>query len=194
MRSATVTLIIALFVGRAYAGEPVTLRVGTQAIDGSRYMVDIRALGKKLEERTRGRVQLEWIANGQLGDEPAMADLIAHDKLDGGGFSETGLTAIVPEMAVWALPGLFESYDEVDRATAALDATIRDRFARRDMVFLLWADLGFSYVFATQPFTSLRDVLVKGTPWIPMPLTHKVTDAIVHDGARAWTLPPLYML
>ncbi len=62
------------------------------------------------------------------------------------------------------------------------------------MVFVMWADLGFSYVFATQPFTSLRDVLVKGTPWIPLPLDHRLTDAIVHDGARAWTLPPLYML
>jgi TRAP-type transport system periplasmic protein len=184
-------LLLAAVPARA---ERVTLRVGTQAIDGSRYMADILALGKKIEERTRGGVHLEWVSNGQLGDEPAMADQIARGTLDGGGFSETGLAAIVPEMAVWQLPGLFQSYAEVDRATSALDATVRDRFSQRDMVFVMWADLGFSYVFATEPIASLRDVLVKGTPWIPMALDRKLTEAILHGGARAWAMPPLFML
>ncbi len=174
--------------------DPVRLRVGTQAIDGSRYMKDILALGEEIEKRTRGSVQLDWVSGGQLGDETAMADLIARGKLDGGGFSETGLVALVPEMAVWRAPGLFRSYEEVDRATAAVDGTVRELFAKRGLSFAMWADLGFSQVFSTAPITSVRDVLHRAAPWITLPLDGTLTDAITSGRARAWTMPPLYML
>src|SRR5687767_5148991 len=143
-----VLAVLSLRVTRAAADsrEPLRLRVGTQAIDGSRYMKDILALGKEIEKRTRGSVQLDWVSGGQLGDEVAMADLITRGKLDGGGFSETGLLALVPEMSVWSTPGLFRRYEEVDRATAALDSTVRDLFATRGLSFVMWADLGFSQV------------------------------------------------
>jgi len=177
----------------ANAQEPVTLRLGTPAIEGSRYMQDIAALSGEIERRTRGDVRIEWVANGQLGDEQAMVELIARGKLDGGGFSETGLIAAVPDMAVWRYPGLFRTYDEVDRATAALDPTIRELFDKRDLVFAMWADLGFAHVFATEPTASLREVLSMAGPWITMPLDGKLFEAIA-SGARAWAIPPLYVL
>ncbi len=174
--------------------DPVRLRLGTQAIDGSRYMKDILALGKEIEKRTRGAVQLDWVSGGQLGDEAAMAKLIADGRLDGGGLSETGLTALVPEMAAWRSPGLFRTYDEVDRATTALDSTVRDQFTQRGLTFAMWADLGFSQVFSTRPITSLREVLELAAPWITRPLDGALTEAITSGSARAWTMPALYML
>ena len=157
--------------------DPVRLRLGTQAIDGSRYMKDILALGKEIEKRTRGSVVVDWVAGGQLGDEAAMADLVSRGKLDGGGFSETGVSALVPEMSAWRAPGLFRTYDEVDRATTALDATVRDLFAKRGLAFVMWADLGFAHVFSAEPITSVWDVLQKAAPWIAQPLDGKLTRA-----------------
>jgi len=188
--------LLSLHVPRAAADprDPVRLRVGTQAIEGSRYMKDILALGEEIEKRTRGSVQLDWVSGGQLGDETAMADLIARGKLDGGGFSETGLVALVPEMAVWRAPGLFRSYEEVDRATAAVDGAVRELFAKRGLTFAMWADLGFSHVFSTAPITSVRDVLHRAAPWIALPLDGTLTEAVTSGRARAWTMPPLYML
>jgi len=174
--------------------DPVRLRVGTLAIDGSRYMKDIRALGKEIERRTRSSVQLDWVPGGQLGDDAAMAGLIARGKLDGGGLSETGLQALVPEMAVWGAPGLFHTYDDVDRATAALDATVRDLFAKRDLELVMWADLGFSHLYSAERISSLGDVLQKAAPWLAMPVDGKLTEAITSGRARTWALPPLYML
>jgi TRAP-type C4-dicarboxylate transport system substrate-binding protein len=196
MSSRRVVLGFAVLVALAAnaRAEPVTLRVGTLAVDGSRYMQDILALSKEITKRTRGGVALEWISGGQLGDDQTMADLVVHGKLDGGGFSEIGLGALVPEMAVWRYPGLFQSYDEVDRATTALDPTIREQFAKRNMVFMMWADLGFTHVFSTEPITTLRDMLQKATPWITMPLDGKLTEAVTSGRAHAWALPPLYML
>src|SRR5206468_1053698 len=94
---------------------------------------------------------LDWVSGGQLGDEAAMAGLIARGKLDGGGLSETGLAALVPEMAAWGAPGRFHSYDEVERATTALDGTVRELFAAHHVVFAMWADLGFARVFSADP-------------------------------------------
>lgn len=177
----------------ARAQEPVRLRVGTLAIEGSRYMKDIRALGREIEKRTRGGVRLDWVPNGRLGDEQTMVDLIVRGELDGGGFSETGLVAAVPDMAVWRSPGLFRSYDEVDRATAALEPTVRELFTKRDLVFTMWADLGFAHVFANEPVKGLRELLAMASPWITMSLDPKLVEAVASGRARAWALPPLYM-
>jgi len=184
---------IALHGPDAEAGR-VRLRVGTLAIDGSRYMLDIRALGKEIERRTRRGVRIDWIPGGQLGDDRAMADQIARGTLDGGGLSETGLIALVPEMAVWQYPGLFQRYDEVDRATAALDATVREAFDRRDLAFLMWADLGFAHLFSTAPISSVGALIGIAAPWLDKPLDARLTAAITDGRARAWAMPPLYML
>jgi TRAP-type C4-dicarboxylate transport system substrate-binding protein len=196
MRACLGCLLLVLIGGTALAAddEPVTLRLGTLAIEGSRYMKDITALSEDIAKKTRGRVRLDWASDGRLGDERAMADLVARGKLDGGGFSETALIAMVPEMAVWQYPGLFQTYDELDRATSALDATVRELHAKRDLVFVMWADLGFAHVFSTERVTTVRDVVAKGAPWLTVPLDAKLFDAIAGGKAQEWALPPLYML
>ena len=42
---------------------------------------------------SKGEVVIDWVSDGRLGDERAMATLVATGKLDGGGFSATGLEA-----------------------------------------------------------------------------------------------------
>ena len=194
LRFALGLIVLALGSGTARADEPVTLRLGTLAIDGSRYMKDVLALSQEIEKRTRGAVRLDWVSDGRLGDERAMIDLITAGKLDGGGFSETGLTALVPDMIVWRYPGLFRAYDEVDRATAALTPAVRERFAERGAVFVMWADLGFSQVFSTEGTAALPELLARAAPWIAMSLDRKLIAEITSGRARAWVLPPLYML
>ena len=188
--------VLALLAAPAAAEdrEPVHLRIGTLAIDGSRYMKDMVALGADVERRTKGGVVLDWVSGGQLGEESTMAALVALDKLDGGAFSATGLVTIVPEMAAFASPGLFNNTDEVDRATAAAAPAVRELFAAREVTFAMWADLGFAHVFAAQSITTLADALQVAAPQLAQPLDGKLTEAITSGRARAWAVPPLYML
>jgi len=194
IRFAIGLFVFALGVRTASADAPVVLRLGTLAIDGSRYMKDVLALSQELEKRTRGAVRLDWVSDGRLGDERAMADLITAGKLDGGGFSETGLTALVPDMIVWRYPGLFRTYEEVDRATAALAPAVRERFARRDLVFVMWADLGFAQLFSTERPAGVADLLGRAGPLLTMPLDQQLIGEVASGRARAWALPPLYVL
>lgn len=174
--------------------DPVHLRIGTLAIEGSRYMTDMAALAADVERRTKGAVVLDWVAGGQLGEEAAMAALVTTGKLDGGAFSATGLVSLVPEMAAFARPGMFITAEEVDRATAAVEPAVRELFAAKKLTFAMWADLGFAHVFSTQPITSLAGVLELAAPQLAMPLDGKLAEAITSGRARAWAVPPLYMI
>lgn len=190
---AIVGLVLVLWgLGDARA-DPVRLRVGTLAVDGSRYMTDILALSKEIEVRTKRQVRLDWITGGQLGDDAAMARAIRDGKLDGGGLSERGLIELVPEMAAWQYPGVFRDYADVDRATAALDPAIRERFDRRGVQFVMWADLGFAHLFSTRPITTLRELIGRATPLLSAPLDGALVQAIA-NGATAWAMPPLYVI
>jgi TRAP-type transport system periplasmic protein len=193
-------VVIALFVLASRAAvadpgwEPVRLRLGTMAIDDSRYVKDILGLAKEIEKRTRGSVQIDWVTGGQLGDDKAMADLVVRGKLDGGGFTETGLIALVPDMAAWQYAGLFRDYADVDRATAVVDTHVRRRFESSGLQFVMWADLGFAHLFSVDPISSLRDLLVKAAPQLTLPIDGTLTQAIARGQARAWALPPLFTL
>lgn len=196
MRAVIAVAVVGVLCGRAIADgrDPVTLKLGTLAIDGSRYMKDILALGAEIERRTRGDVKLSWSSGGQLGEETQMAALIARGKLDGGGFSETGLVALVPEMASWGAPGLFRDTADVDRATAALDDKVRALFAAQKLEFVMWADLGFAHVFSVEPAKTLAAAVDAAAPWLAAPLDGKLVEAIATGTARAWAVPPLYQL
>lgn len=188
-----IAVLLVLLASPVHAGT-VKLRVGTLAIDGSRYMQDILALSKEIQRRSGDTIRLTWVTGGQLGDDQAMASQVAEGKLDGGGFSEAGLIALVPEMSVWRYPGLFQTYEQVDRATEALDKTVRDQFAGKELTFLMWADLGFSHLFSTEPVANLRELLQKASPQLTQPLDGKLTEAIATGKARGWSVPPLYQL
>lgn len=184
-------VLLWLFAFEAHA-DPVRLRVGTLAVDDSRYVRDILAMSKDIELRTKRTVRFDWVTGGQLGDDAAMAKLIREGKLDGGGLSELGLIALVPEMAAWQYPGLFRDYADVDRATAALDRSIRARFETQDLVFAMWADLGFANLFSTKPIANLRELL--GRAMLSTPIDQTLVEAIVNHRTTAWALPPLYQV
>jgi TRAP-type C4-dicarboxylate transport system substrate-binding protein len=174
--------------------DPVRLRAGTLAIQGTRYMKDMLALADEIDRRTRGGVQLDWVSDGQLGEEADMAKLVKAKKLDGGGFSETGLVALVPAMAAWGEPGRFHTYDDVDKAIAERDAKLRESFAKADLQLVMWADLGFARVFSRDAMTSLPSVLRSSKSDLSRPIDGALTRAITSGKLRTWAVPPLYML
>lgn len=195
MRMVLIVLaMLATTTARADERDPIKLRAGTLAIQGTRYMKDMLALAAEIERRTRGSVQLEWVSDGQLGEEAEMAKLVAAKKLDGGGFSETGLVALVPEMAAWGEPGRFYTYDDVDKAIAQRDDRLRERFAKANLQLVMWADLGFARIFSRDPLTNLPSVMRMSAADFARPLDGALTSAINGGKLHAWVVPPLYML
>jgi TRAP-type C4-dicarboxylate transport system substrate-binding protein len=197
-RGMRILVALVILVGTAHAErderDPIRLRAGTLAIEGSRYMKDMAQLAAAIEKRTRGSVQLDWVADGQLGEEADMAKLVVSNKLDGGGFSETGLVSLVPEMATWGEPGRFHTYDDVDTAFASHAAKLRERFAKKDLVLVMWADLGFARVFSREPMTNMAATLRASKADLVRPIDGVLASAIASGALRTWAVPPLYMV
>jgi len=113
---------VLLLVARVAAADPIHLRLATGAIDGSQYMLDMQALADRIATRTHHAVEIDWINDGRLGDEAAIADLVAAGKLDGAGLSEAGLQRLDPALAAIGAPARFRSYADVDAANLQLHA------------------------------------------------------------------------
>lgn len=170
-------LLLVARVAAAEPADPVHLRLGTSAIDGSQYMLDMQALADRIAVRTHHAVELDWINDGRLGDEAAIAELVSAGKLDGAGLSEAGLQRLDPSLAAVGAPGRFRSYADVDAAKLAFHAD--------GITLAMWADLGFAHVYSLDPIAAI--------PELARPITRELTAQIAAGRVRTWALPPLYM-
>ena len=78
----------ALFIGMppAYATD---IKIATIAPNQSTWMIDMRAAGKTIKERTDGRVNLKFYGGGVQGASPKVLQKIKIGQLHGGMFAPT---------------------------------------------------------------------------------------------------------
>ncbi len=69
---------------------------------------------------------------GVMGDDQSMYRKMRVGQLHGGGFTMTGISTVVPDFRVLAIPFLFDSYEEVDYVKAGLIPTFKERFQNKD--------------------------------------------------------------
>jgi TRAP-type C4-dicarboxylate transport system substrate-binding protein len=134
------------------------LRLGTVAPEGSVYMQDLEGIALDVERLSEGALKLKWIAGGALGDDREMGELVLAGKLDGGGLTDVGLSAIVPQMVVWGLPGLFQDVSEVDYIQTSLRKRWDELFEASGVVLLAWGDIGFLHVYSQEAIRTVDDL------------------------------------
>lgn len=110
------------------APEPLLLRLGTLAPEGTPWADLLERFKAQVDAASKGKVRVRLFLNGRAGAEGDMLAKMAEKKLEGGGFTSTGLSALVPDLALLELPFLFESDDEAD---FVMDTVLRDEMARR---------------------------------------------------------------
>jgi TRAP-type C4-dicarboxylate transport system substrate-binding protein len=150
----------------AAGGEP--LRIATLAPQGSSFAEVIETAGRRIAERTEGRVQVSFYWSGQLGDERDMLRRMRLGGLDGATLATTGLSIVAPSVLSMQLPLLFRSTDEVDAAFAALAPGFEDEAARAGFIVIAWGDIGWVHLFTRQPpaLASLHSWLWADEPYI----------------------------
>ncbi len=211
---ALVALAVLVTVGlpRPAAANTV-LRIGTVAPEGSRYMKDMRAIGAEIERLTDGDVKIKWLSAGRLGDEKVMGATLMdpNGQLDGGGFSGIGLTFLVPEMRVWVFPGIFQDYAEVDFLEKKYRNDYAAYYAKRGLVLLAWADVGFTYIHGDVEVSTFAE-LKKHRIWlwaddetsaaalkllgiaVDMTSLGGLADALRDGKIDLWVYPPLAVI
>ena len=144
------------------AAQAETLRLSHNVGDTTTWQKGAEKFGELLSEKTDGAYDVRVFPNAQLsgGDQMKQAEMVGRGALDLVVTSAINVTPLVPEMAVFSLPYMYENYEQVD-ATTQGDAVrpLEDILAEKGIKVLAWGENGFREVTNnTRPVTSPDDL------------------------------------
>ena len=97
-------------------------------------------------------LQARFYLQGQLGSEESALSQLRRGRVQLGGFSLQGASAVVPELGLLMSPFLFRSFEEVDFVMDNyLLQAFHQLFAEKGLVLLSWAEVGWTSVYAQTP-------------------------------------------
>ncbi|MDO5528653.1 MAG: DctP family TRAP transporter solute-binding subunit [Paracoccus sp. (in: a-proteobacteria)] len=139
-----------------------TLRLSHNVGDTTTWQKGAERFGELLAEKTDGAYDVRVFPNAQLagGDQMRQAEMVGRGALDLVVTSAINVTPLVPEMAVFSLPYMYENYEQVD-ATTQGDAVgpLEDILLERGIKVLAWGENGFRELTNNRrPVTSPEDM------------------------------------
>ncbi|HEX9052655.1 MAG TPA: TRAP transporter substrate-binding protein DctP [Anaeromyxobacter sp.] len=135
----------------AARAEPVTIKLGTLAPQGSSWHDILKELAQRWEQVSGGQVKLRIYAGGAQGSEGEMVRKMAIGQLQAAAISNIGMHDVIPEPQAFSVPFLFDDEAQMDCAFAKLRPALEDALARRNLVALQWSRVGSIYLFCDQP-------------------------------------------
>lgn len=142
----------------SWAQEPITARLASVAPDGTPWAEQIQSFRARFEGATGGRVRLKLFLGGALGDENVTAAETRRGTIHLWGGSTAALASVVPELALFELPYLFQNHAEADHIIdEVLHEDMKKALEARGLVVVFWAENGFrSFGTTFGPVTKLE--------------------------------------
>ena len=142
----------------AARGEPIVLRFGTVAPDGTGWARIAKGTAADLSAATHGQVTSKWYFGGIAGDELQMLERVKKDQLDaivsGGMLCEK----LSPSMRILRLVGLFQTRDESAYVAGRLKSLFDEDFRKQGFVNLGDVGIGPDLVFTREPVRNMADL------------------------------------
>ena len=147
-------------------------KIASLAPEGSVWVESFKEFAAEVTEKTDGEVGFRIYPGGIMGDDKAMYRKLRVGQLHGGGFTMTGISEIVDDFRVMAIPFLFHSYEEMDKVSEELQPLFKKRFAEKGLHLVAMTEVGFIYTFSDKPRVTIADLQAAKT-WAPTddPLT-----------------------
>ncbi|SIO00649.1 tripartite ATP-independent transporter solute receptor, DctP family [Rhodovulum sp. ES.010] len=159
-RGAVAALVAGAMMLGAASAE--TLRLSHNVGDTTTWQQGAEKFNELISEATDGEIDVRVFPNAQLagGDQMKQAEMIGRGALDLVLTSAINVTPLVPEMAVFSLPYLYSSYDEVDATTQGEPGRMMaDILLDKGIVVLAWGENGFREVTNNvRPITAPEDM------------------------------------
>jgi TRAP-type transport system periplasmic protein len=118
-----------------------------------------------IKKKSNGALELKIFYNGQQGDDGTMIGKLKAGQLDAAAVSSIGLAQIHKPILSLQIPGLFRSWESLDRAREAVRGDF-EKAAEKEGFLLTWGDLGrmrgMSKGFAVRRPSDLRGKKVLG--------------------------------
>jgi len=150
-------------------------KIATISPDGTFWMQEMRAGAEEIKKKTDGRVVFKFYPGGVMGSDDSVLRKIRIGQLQGGAVTAGSMTSIAPDIAIYELPYLFESLDQVDYVRLKMDDELIKALEKKGFVSFGLAEGGFSYMMSDAPLQSVADVRNKKV-WLPS--NHDVGDAV----------------
>lgn len=159
-----ISLVLSLLISTSIQAK--TFKIGTTAPDGSFWMKQMRTGAKEVKKLTNGRVKFKYYPGGVMGSEEVMLKKIRIRQLQGAAVSNGGLAGFYPDSQVYALPMLFNTFEEVDHVRNILDKKIISGLENGGMISFGLSEGGFTYAMSTSPINKTED-LYSHKIWTP---------------------------
>jgi TRAP-type C4-dicarboxylate transport system substrate-binding protein len=138
--------------------EPITLRMATQAPDGTGWARTLRSFTQDVERISGGSLKVKMYFNGVAGDEMEEGERIRKGQLDGAASGHMLCERVAPSMRVLRLPGVFQSRDEATDVMNRLQPTLEKEAAKQGMVLTATTGLGPDVIFTREPVRTLAEL------------------------------------
>jgi len=183
-----VAALVASGAAQAQDFKPRIVRFGFGLVDDSNQGRAARLFAKEVEQATGGKMKVRAIGNASLGSDTQMQQALiggAQEMMVG---STATLVGIVPEMAVWDTPFLFNNVKEAD---TVLDGPVGDKVKAKlepkGMVGLVYWENGFrNLTNSKRPVNKLEDL---GDIKLRVMQNNVFLDSFKALGANAVPLP-----
>ncbi|MGB5416960.1 MAG: TRAP transporter substrate-binding protein DctP, partial [Polyangiales bacterium] len=149
---------------RAEADGKTVIRFATIAPGGSTFGKILKAWGRTLSKETEGRVELRYYSGGSQGDERDFIRKMRAGQMDAAGVTTIGLGIVVRPALVLSAPGVIETYEELGRVRAKMNARFEKMFEDAGFILLNWSDAGKGRIMSTIPIARPAD-LKAARPW-----------------------------
>ena len=144
--------------GSAQTPATTTLSFATLAPPGSTWMRVYDSWTREVRRRSNQSLTLRFYAGGVQGDESEVIRKIRNGRLDGAGVTAVGLGQVYRPALVFQMPGILNSYEQLDRAREALQTDMEAGFAGAGFRLIGWADVGQARLFSTAPIRVPADL------------------------------------
>jgi TRAP-type transport system periplasmic protein len=166
--------IAMLLLGSSIANARV-FKIATVSPDGTFWMQEMRAGAKEIKKKTQGRVEFKFYPGGVMGGDESVLRKIRIGQLQGGAVTASSMTPIAPDIAIYELPYLFDSLDQVDYVRSKMDDGLIKALEKKGFISFGLAEGGFSYMMSDEPLQSVADVRNKKV-WLPS--NHDIGEAV----------------
>lgn len=179
-KQASGVIIAALLLAAGWTGAvraDSTIKMATLAPEGSSWMKIFMEFDQELQQKTGGKARFRIYPGGVLGDERDMLRKMHIGQIQAAVFTSAGLSAIFPDMDVFQIPFLFQTYPEVDHVVEKMDAFFRQGLAGKGYVLLGWMEGGFVQLMSTTRVETLADLQqAKVWTWQDSPMAKAIFE------------------
>jgi TRAP-type C4-dicarboxylate transport system substrate-binding protein len=155
---------VALFI--CSLAQAAVFKIATIAPEGSEWMVEHRAAAAAIKERTAGTVVLKFYGGGVMGNDRKVLRKVRIGQLQGAAFTTSGLAERYPDIALYGLPFVFQSQQEVDYARELFDAELLQGLEDAGFVSFGFAGGGFANFMSSEPLVTHANLQGKKI-WVP---------------------------